>query len=142
MGKLPGIVVTCVVSVVCGFLGALGAVTVLQGQLQGPQGASGLQGPPGERGPAGLDGTNGADGKNGVDGDDGKNGVDGKDGATGAAGKRGLRGQPGEAATTAPDEPVNIGTQNCSGGSVEVVTDVTVRNQEIQLQKQPVCVTG
>ena len=68
MGTLPGIVVTCVVSVVCGFLGALGAVTVLQGQLQGPQGASGL--------------------------------------------------------------------------SVEVVTDVTVRNQEIQLQKQPVCVTG
>jgi hypothetical protein len=111
MGKMPSLLVTCVVALVCGFLGALGAVTVLQGQLQGPQGATGLQGPPGTEGAPGRDG------------------------------ERGARGRPGKAGSAAPDLPLDIGTDNCAGSSVSVVTDVTVRNQRMQLEKEPVCLT-
>jgi hypothetical protein len=118
MRKMPSLLVTCVVSLVCGFLGALGAVTAFQGQLQGPQGATGLAGPQGERGAPGLDG---------------RDGVDGERGPRGASGK----------AAKAKDVPKDIGTTNCVGRSVEVVTDVTInKDQEMRLEKQPVCVSG
>jgi hypothetical protein len=120
MGKMPSLLVTCVVALVCGFLGALGAVTVFQGQLHGPQGATGLQGPPG------AEGLPGADGQDGVDGTDGKDG------------RRGPRGRPGAAPS---DLPVNLGTADCAGRSVAVVTDVTVRQQRMQLEKDQVCLT-
>ena len=117
MAKMSNLVVTGIIALVCGFLGALGAVTVFEGQLAGPQGATGLSGPPGEQGPAG---------------------VDGRDGVDGQRGPRGPRGRDGDAAQ---DVPVDLGTEGCVGRSVEVVTDVTVnRQQEMQLEKQPLCV--
>lgn len=116
MRKMPSLLLTCVLSVVCGFLGAFAAVTAFQGQLQGPQGATGLAGPRGEQGPPGLDGADGADGE------------------------RGPRGRSGKAAE-AKKVPRNIGTTDCVGRSVQVVTDVTIsKEQELQLEKQPVCV--
>lgn len=119
MRSMPNLLVTCVVALVCGFLGALGAVTVFQDQISGPQGATGLRGIPGEPGPAGAAG---ADGIDGVDGE------------------RGPRGRAGRAAR-APDKiPLNIGTTDCLGRSVEVVTDATVRNDELELQRETVCV--
>jgi hypothetical protein len=114
MGKMPSLLVTCVLSLVCGFLGALGAVTAFQSQLEGPQGQTGLAGPAGEQGPAGLDGADGVDGE------------------------RGPRGRSGKAAEKRSQ---NIDTSNCLGRSVQVVTDVTInKDNEIALQKKPVCV--
>ncbi len=34
---------------------------------------------------------------------------------------------------------MNVGTQNCLGRSVRVVTDVTVRNDQMQLERDTVC---
>lgn len=119
MRHMPNLLVTCVVALVCGFLGALGAVTVFQDQITGPQGATGLRGIAGEPGPAG---TAGADGIDGVDGE------------------RGPRGRPGRAARTPDEVPLNIGTSDCLGRSVQVVTDVTVRGDELELQRETVCV--
>jgi hypothetical protein len=117
MRNMSGLLLTCVVALVCGFLGAVVAVTVLQDQLAGPQGPTGLQGLRGEPGPAGTDGLDGEDG---------------------AAGERGPRGRAGKA-PEADDTPVNVGTQNCLGRSVRVVTDVTVRNDQMQLERDTVC---
>jgi hypothetical protein len=116
MGKLPHLVVTCVVALVCGFLGAIAAATLMEGSLRGPQGPTGLAGPPGEQGPPGQAGT------------------DGVDGTDGEPGPRGRAGKP------AGSVPVHLGTTSCAGRSVEVVTDVTMRNQQMQLVKRPVCV--
>ncbi len=118
MGKFSGLLVTIVVSLACGFLGAFGAVAVFGDQLQGPQGATGLRGAPGEPGAVGQDGLDG---------------LDGKDGARGA---RGPAGRPGKAATV---KPVNLGATGCQGSSVRVVTDVTIANQKIRLTKGDVC---
>lgn len=116
MGKLPTLVLTCVVSLVCGFLGALVAVTAFQAQLDGPQGATGLRGQPGEQGAPGVDGADGVDGA------------------------RGPRGTSGKAAK-AQNKPVNLGTDTCKGRSVEVVTNATInKNQKLSLVKSPVCV--
>ena len=116
MGKWPTIVLTCVVALVCGFLGAVGAVTVLHSQLQGPQGVSGLQGPPGPKGNAGLDGADGTDGV------------------------RGPRGRPGKAAKTPKPTQVNLSSSGCTGGSVDVVTDVTMAKDKVRQTKEKVCV--
>ena len=113
MGK---IVLTCVLALVFGFGGAAGAVTVFQDSLRGPQGESGLAGPPGPEGPSGQDGS------------------DGQDGARGPAGKAGKA--PKVEPTT-----VNLGSQGCTGRSVQVVTDLTVTAaQKIKLVKKDVCV--
>ena len=122
MRKLPGLLVTCVVALVCGFLGALIAVTVVQDQLVGPQGQSGLPGIPGEPGPPGADGQ------------------DGEDGEPGERGPRGRPGKTGEAGQAAEEVPLNIGTQGCVGESVQVITDVTLRGDQLQLQREQVCV--
>ena len=116
---MPGLLVTCVVALVCGFLGALAAVTVFQDQLAGPQGATGLQGTAGEPGPPGADGADGVDG---------------------TPGERGPRGLSGKAGKAAGEVPLNIGTDDCLGRSVQVVTDATVRNDELQLERETVCV--
>jgi hypothetical protein len=116
MGK---IVLTCVLALVFGFGGAVGAVTVMQDSLRGPQGDSGLAGPPGPEGPAGRDGADGADG------------VDGARGPSGKAGK------------TAKVTPtiLNLGIEGCTGRSVQVVTDVTITtDQKLRLIKRNVCV--
>ncbi|MGZ4444483.1 MAG: hypothetical protein ACXVXC_15080 [Nocardioidaceae bacterium] len=117
MGKLPTLLLTCVVSLVCGSLGALATVTVFQDQLVGPQGPSGLAGAPGKPGPPGVDGADGANGA------------------------RGPRGRPGPAAAPVAPQPVNLGSVGCRGRSVDVVTNVTVLGQKMQLEKHPVCVT-
>ena len=118
MRNMSGLLVTCVVALVCGFLGAFAAVTVLQDQLAGPQGPTGLQGLAGEPGEAGSDGLDGEDG---------------------APGEPGPRGRPGKAAEAADETSVNMGTQNCLGRSVRVITDVAVRNDELQLERDTVC---
>jgi hypothetical protein len=114
MGKMATLVLVCVLSIVCGFLGALASVSLFHDQLQGPQGATGLTGPPGAQGPAGVDGA------------------DGVDGARGAAGKSGR---------AARAQPVDLGSNGCSGRSVDVVTDVTITAGKMHLTKKPVCVT-
>jgi Collagen triple helix repeat (20 copies) len=119
MGKIPTLLITCIVSLVCGFLGALGAVTAFQAQLSGPQGATGLQGAPGAQGAPGVDGLDGVDGHKG---------------------KPGPRGRPGKAPKATTPRPVNLGTVNCKGRSVEVVTNATNKNQKLQLTKKSVCV--
>ena len=116
MGK---IVLTCVLALVFGFGGAVGAVTVMQDSLRGPQGDSGLAGPPGPEGPAGRDGADG---------------VDGADGARGPSGKA------GKAAKVTPTV-LNLGIEGCTGRSVQVVTDVTITtDQKLRLIKRNVCV--
>lgn len=116
MRKMPGLLVTCVVALVCGFLGALAAVTVFQDQLAGPQGATGLQGLPGEPGQPGADGVDGT------------------------PGERGPRGRSGKAGQAAAEVPLNIGTEDCLGRSVQVITDATMRNDELELERETVCV--
>jgi hypothetical protein len=113
MGKLPTLLVTAAIALVFGFLGALAAVNVFADQLRGPQGATGLAGPPGEQGPPGQDGA------------------DGEPGPAGPAGK---------AAQAARQKPTDIGTSGCAGSSVDVVTDVTIKDQKMSLVKRPVCV--
>jgi hypothetical protein len=114
MGK---IVLTCALALVFGFGGAAGAVTVFHESLQGPQGETGLTGAPGPQGPAGQDGA------------------DGVDGAQGPAGK------PGKAAKKVDPQPVDLGSQGCSGQSVEVVTNVVItKDQKLRLIKKNVCV--
>ena len=116
MGK---IVLTCVLALVFGFGGAVGAVTVMQDSLRGPQGDSGLAGPPGPEGPAGRDGADG---------------VDGVDGARGPSGKA------GKTAKVTPTV-LNLGIEGCTGRSVQVVTDVTITtDQKLRLIKRNVCV--
>jgi hypothetical protein len=116
MGKM---VLTCVLALVFGFGGAVGAVTVMQDSLRGPQGDSGLAGPPGPEGPAGQDGVDG---------------VDGVDGARGPSGKA------GKAAKVTPTV-LNLGLEGCTGRSVQVVTDVTITtDQKLRLIKRNVCV--
>jgi hypothetical protein len=112
------LLLTAVVAVVCGFLGAAGGIAVLHDELVGPQGPTGLQGPPGEQGPPGADG---ADGVDGVDGE------------------RGPRGRSGRAAK---QQPVDLGTEGCAGTSVRVVTDVSSDGEKIQVERETVCVTG
>ena len=121
MRNMSGLLLTCVVALVCGFLGAVVAVSVLQDQLAGPQGPTGLQGLRGEPGPAGADGLDGEDG---------------------TPGERGPRGRSGKAAEAADEAPVDVCTQNCLGRSVRVVTDVTVRNDQMQLVRDTVCLVG
>jgi hypothetical protein len=113
MGKLPTLLATAAIALVFGFVGAFAAVNVFADQLRGPQGVTGLAGPPGEPGPAGQDGA------------------DGEPGPPGRAGK---------AAKVARQKPTNIGTSSCAGSSVDVVTDVTIKDQKMSLVKQPVCV--
>ncbi len=113
MGKWGTLLVTAVVAVVFGFVGAFAAVNVFADQMQGPQGPTGLAGPPGEQGPPG------------------------QDGADGARGPRGLPGKPGHAARKVSTD---LGTTGCAGRSVDVVTDVVIKNQTMNLVKKPVCV--
>lgn len=113
MGKWVSLGVTAMIALVFGFLGALVAVNVSADQLRGPQGATGLAGPPGEQGPPGQDGADGA---------------------------RGAPGAPGKAARAAQRKPTDLGTSNCAGSSVDVVTNVTLTGQKMSLKKDRVCV--
>jgi Collagen triple helix repeat (20 copies) len=113
MRKTQSLLLVAVLAVVCGFLGAVGGVAAFQSQLTGPQGPSGLAGPPGEQGPPGIDGSNGLDGDRGPRGRSGK------------AAKRGAQ---------------HLGTSNCAGRSVEVVTDVKIQDDKLELEKDSVCV--
>jgi hypothetical protein len=115
------LLLTAVVAVVCGFLGAAGGIAVLHDELVGPQGPTGLQGLPGEQGPPGADGADGVDGVDGADGE------------------RGPRGRSGRAAE---QQPVDLGTEGCAGSAVRVVTDVSGDGEQIQVERETVCVTG
>lgn len=107
-------VVTCIVALVFGSGGAVGAVAAMHDQLQGEQGPDGLTGARGQAGIAGSDGTDGA------------NGVRGRHGLTGRPGRAGKPGQPGKAAPKAPPAATDLGTANCAGSSVEVVTKARI----------------
>jgi hypothetical protein len=110
------LVLSCVLAVVFGFVGATAAVTVMHDSLRGAQGSTGLPGAPG---PAGADG---------------------QDGVNGAAGARGPAGKAGRAAKALPTQ-IDLGVQGCLGQSVEVITDATVTaQQKLKLTKKQVCV--
>lgn len=119
MRTLPGLLLTCVIAVVCGLLGALGGLVLFQDQLVGPQGETGLQGLPGEQGPPGADGADGVDGLDG---------------------ERGPRGRSGRAGEAAEQVPRDLGTDNCAGTPVRVVTDVTTQGDQVLVQRDTVCV--
>jgi hypothetical protein len=129
MGKMA---VTCVLALVFGFLGAAGAVAAFNDQLRGAQGPTGLTGVPGTVGPAGHDGA------------DGTNGVDGK---IGKIGKRGARGRPGKAASQAPLPATDLGTGNCAGRSVEVMSGARLsgagqpvkKSQKLSVDTRRIC---
>lgn len=115
MGKVSKVLVTAVVALLFGFVGAFVAVQVFAEDLRGPQGATGVPGP------AGSDGTNGTDG---------------------ADGARGPRGPRGTAARVQTPRTYSIGTTDCVGQSFRVVTDVRVVNKRLQVDRELVCVTN
>jgi hypothetical protein len=115
---------TCVLALVFGFGGAAAAGVAFHDQLQGPQGPTGLTGAPGPRGAQGAEGPQGPAGQAGK---------------TGKAGKSVKVVQPAKAVKPAP-QVTDLGTQNCTGKSVQVVTDATVtKDQRLQLTKKSVC---
>jgi hypothetical protein len=122
MGKLMA---TCVLALVFGFGGALGAVAALHDQLQGQQGADGLTGAPGDAGVAGSDGKNGARGAHGV------------------AGTPGKPGKRGKAAPKTAVSATDIGTADCAGRSVEVVTKARLINgKHLVVIKKRICLVS
>jgi hypothetical protein len=117
------ILVTCVLALVFGFGGGVGAVTAFNDSLQGPQGPTGLTGAPG---PAGADGADGVDGTPGQDG---------------ARGVRGPRGVPGKAADQPAATATDLGSGDCAGSSVTVITSATlVKGKRLRLTKKDVCI--
>ena len=119
MGK---ILLTCVLALVFGFGGAAAAGVAFHDQLQGPQGPTGLTGAPGPKG------------------DQGPEGPQGPAGQAGKAGKSAKIVQPAKATSKPSPQVVDLGTQNCTGKSVQVVTDATVtKDQRLQLTKKFVC---
>jgi hypothetical protein len=117
MGK---ILLTCVLALVFGFGGAAAAGVAFHDQLQGPQGPTGLAGAPGPKG------------------DQGPEGPQGPAGQAGRAGKAVKVVQPAKATST--PQTMNLGTQNCAGTSVQVVTDATItKDQRLQLTRKSVC---
>lgn len=118
MRSRTNLLLTALMALVFGFLGALGGIAVLHDELVGPQGQTGLQGLPGEPGPPGADGV---------------------DGLPGEPGERGQRGKSGAAAE---DQPVDLGTDGCAGASVRVVTDVTSQGDQVEVERDTVCVVG
>lgn len=122
MGK---IVLTCVLALVFGFIGAVGAVSLFSDQFQGPQGPTGLTGAPG---PAGEPGADGADGVNGLDG------------ARGARGKKGEAGKDAEAPTA---QASDLGSADCAGRSVSVITSARItKNKRLDLVRKDVCIVA
>jgi len=116
MGK---ILLTCVLALVFGFGGAAAAGVAFHDQLQGPQGPTGLTGAPGAKGEQGPEGPAGQAGK---------------------AGKSAKVVQPAKATSKPSPQVVDLGTQNCTGRSVQVVTDATVtKDQRLELTKKSVC---
>jgi Collagen triple helix repeat (20 copies) len=119
MGK---ILLTCVLALVFGFGGAAAAGVAFHDQLQGPQGPTGLTG---ATGPKGYQGPQGPEGPQGPGGQ---------------AGKAGKVVQPAEATRTPSPQITDLGTQNCTGRAVPVITDATItKDQRLQLTKKSVC---
>jgi hypothetical protein len=124
-------IVICVVALVFGFGGAAGAVAVMHDQLQGDQGADGLTGAPGQAGRDGADGVNGLRGGRGPAGRPGRAGKDGKHG------KRGV------AAPKAPPTATDLGTRDCAGSSVEVVTKARLdAAKKLVVVKKQICLVA
>ena len=113
MGKVTTLVVTAVIALAFGFVGAFAAVNVFADELRGPQGATGIQGPPGH---------------------DGADGVDGAQGPPGPAGKA------GKAAKQPAAQGYDLGSDNCAGTAFGVVTDVRVVGNHLQVDRKQVCV--
>jgi len=107
--------VTSVLALVFGFVGALGAVSFFADEIKGEQGSTGIQGAPGQPG------------------------VRGTDGGRGSQGERGRRGKKGKAAPKLPS--YDLGTINCAGTGYEVVTDATVVKRELRLSKEVICIS-
>ncbi len=123
-------VLTCVLALVFGCVGAAGAVSVLHDSFQGPQG------------PTGLTGATGPAGQDGLDGIDGKAGRNGRDGKPGPRGPRGRAGAPGKDATPAP-RVSDLGTLRCAGRSVSVITDARITaRQQLRVTRKNVCIVG
>jgi hypothetical protein len=113
MGK---IVLTCVLALVFGFGGALAAGVTFHDQLQGPQGPTGLTGAPGPKGDQGPQGP------------------------AGPAGQAAKPARVAQVKATVAPRSTDLGTANCSGRSVQVVTDATItQDQRLQVTKKSVC---
>lgn len=111
------LLVTSVLALAFGFVGALGAVSFFADDLKGTQGATGIQGAPGEPG------------------------VRGTDGGQGSPGERGRPGKRGKAARVPKLPSYDLGTLNCAGTGYEVVTDVTVVKRQVRTSKAVVCIS-
>ena len=119
MGK---ILLTCALALVFGFGGAAAAGVAFHDQMQGPQGPTGLAGAPGPKG------------------DQGPEGPQGPAGLAGKAGKSAKVVQPAKATSTTRPQFTGLGTQNCTGKTVQVITDATItQDQRLQLTKKTVC---
>ncbi len=106
------LLLTALVALVFGFVGAFVAVQVFSEDLRGPQGATGLPGSPGEPGPRGTDG---------------------------APGPPGPRGPAGTTAEIPELPSYDLSTADCAGAAVEVVTGVEVVRGRVQVTKDRVC---
>jgi hypothetical protein len=116
------ILLTCVLALTFGFGGAAAAGAVFHDSMKGAQGPTGLPGAPGPAGKDGADGT------------------DGSPGPVGPAGKPGKPGKPGKDAA-AVAAVTDLGSSNCAGKSVEVVTAVKVsKKQKVTLTKKTLCI--
>jgi hypothetical protein len=116
MGK---ILLTCLLALVFGFGGAAAAGVAFHDQLQGPQGPTGLAGAPGPKG---------------------EQGPQGQQGSAGKAGRAAKAVQPPKVTSTPKPQITNLGTQNCTGRSVQVITDATItQDQRLQLTRKSVC---
>lgn len=108
------LLVTSVLALVFGFVGALGAVTFFADDLKGAQGATGIPGAEGEPGTRGTDGSRG---------------------------EHGLRGKSGKAARVPKLPSYDLGTIDCAGVGYEVVTDITVVNKRVRTSKELLCIS-
>ena len=108
------LLVTSVLALVFGFVGALGAVSFFADDIKGEQGPTGIPGAQGEPGARGTDGGQGASGP---------------------------RGPRGKAARVPKLPSYDLGTVNCAGTGYEVVTDVTMVKQKARVSKELVCLS-
>lgn len=108
------LLVTSVLALVFGFVGALGAVSFFADDIKGEQGPTGIPGAQGEPGARGTDG---------------------------GQGERGPRGPRGKAARVPKLPSYDLGTINCAGVGYEVVTDIAVVKQRVRTSKELLCIS-
>jgi hypothetical protein len=74
-------------------------------------------------------------------GPQGPAGVDGGNGQDGVRGARGTAGRPGRNASKAPAPATDLGTDDCAGRSVEVITRANLTaKQRLVVETERVCI--